>query len=89
MGEFGRSPRITNRAARDHWSRCYFSLWSGGGVQPGRVIGSSDKYAEDPLTTAITPKMVGTTICDLAGVDTQARAELKVLEGGTVIQELL
>ena len=89
MGEFGRSPRITNRAARDHWSRCYFSLWSGGGVQPGRVIGASDKYAEDPLTTAITPRMVGTTICELAGVDTQARAELKVLEGGTVIHELL
>ena len=33
--------------------------------------------------------MVGTTICELAGVDTQARAELKVLEGGTVIHELL
>lgn len=89
MGEFGRSPRITNRAARDHWSRCYFSLWSGGGVVPGRVIGASDKYAEDPVTTAITPKMVGTTICELAGVDTQARAELRVLDGGTVITELL
>lgn len=89
MGEFGRSPRITSRAARDHWPRCYFSLWSGGGVQPGRVIGTSDKYAEDPLTTAITPRMVGTTICELAGVDTQARAELRVLDGGTVITELL
>lgn len=89
MGEFGRSPRITNRAARDHWSRCYFSLWAGGGVEPGRVVGASDKYAEDPLTTAITPRMVGTTICELAGVDTQARAEMRVLDGGTVIHELL
>lgn len=89
MGEFGRTPRISNRAARDHWPRCYFSLWSGGGVQPGRVIGTSDRYAEDPLTTAITPLMVGTTITELAGLDTQARAELRVLDGGTVIQELL
>ena len=89
MGEFGRSPRITNRAARDHWPRCYFSLWAGGGVQPGRAIGESDKYAEDPVTTAITPLMVGTTICELAGLDTQRRAEMRVLEGGTVIQELL
>lgn len=89
MGEFGRTPRINSRAARDHWSRCYFSLWAGGGVQPGRVIGSSDKYAEDPLTTAITPRMVGTTIAELAGMDTQARAEMRVLDGGTVIHELL
>ncbi len=89
MGEFGRTPRISNRAARDHWPRCYFSLWSGGGVEPGRVIGASDKYAEDPVTTAITPLMVGTTISELAGMDTQARAEMRVLDGGTVIQELL
>src|SRR4029077_10481311 len=26
MGEFGRSPRITPQAARDHWPGCYFSL---------------------------------------------------------------
>ncbi len=89
MGEFGRTPRISNRAARDHWPGCYFSLWSGGGVQPGRVIGASDKNAEAPVTTAITPLMVGTTISELAGLDTQARAELRVLDGGTVIQELL
>lgn len=89
MGEFGRTPRITNRAARDHWPRCYFSLWAGGGVQPGRSIGESDKYAEDPVTTAITPLMVGTTICELAGMDTQARAEMRVLDAGTVIQDLL
>ena len=89
MGEFGRTPRISNRAARDHWPGCYFSLWSGGGIQPGRVIGASDKYAEAPITTAITPRMVGTTITELAGLDAQARAELRVLDGGTVIQELL
>jgi len=89
MGEFGRSPRITNRAARDHWPRCYFSLWAGGGVQAGRTVGESDRHAEDPVTTGITPLMVGTTICELAGIDTQARAEMRVLDGGTTITELL
>jgi hypothetical protein len=58
-------------------------------VQPGRTIGESDRHAEDPITTAVTPLMVGTTICELAGVDTQARAEMRVLDGGTVISELL
>ena len=33
--------------------------------------------------------MAGTTICELAGVDAQARAEMKVLDGGRVIRELV
>lgn len=89
MGEFGRSPRITRQAARDHWPRCYSSLWAGAGIRGGRVIGSSDKNGEDPATEPVTPLMVGTTIAELAGIDTQARAEMKVLDGGTVIHELV
>jgi len=89
MGEFGRSPRITRQAARDHWPRCYSSLWAGAGIRGGRVIGSSDKNGEDPVTEPVTPLMVGTTIAELAGIDTQARAEMKVLDGGTVIHELV
>ena len=88
MGEFGRTPRINRRASRDHWPRCYFSIWAGAGVQPGRVIGSSNKFGEDPATAPITPLMVGTTIAELAGVDTAKRAEMKVLDGGRTIDEL-
>ncbi len=55
----------------------------------GRVIGASDERAEDPVTMPITPLMVGTTISHLAGMDTQARAEMNVLAGGTVIHDLL
>lgn len=89
MGEFGRTPKITTRAARDHWPRCYSSLWAGAGMTPGRVIGASDRLGSDPTTTPISPLMVGTTIAELAGMDTQARAEMKVLEGGTVVHDLL
>lgn len=89
MGEFGRTPKITPRAARDHWPPCYFSIWAGGGVQPGRVIGSSDKRGEHPLGEPVSPLMVGTTIAHLAGLDTQARAEMNVLAGGKLIDALL
>jgi hypothetical protein len=88
MGEFGRTPKINRRSARDHWPNCYFSLWAGAGVQPGRTIGKSDKLAQNPVTTPITPVMVGTTIAEQSGIDTAARAELKVLDKGTVIDEL-
>ncbi len=89
MGEFGRTPKINPRASRDHWPPCYFSIWAGAGLEPGRVIGESDKRGEHPITRPFSPLMVGTTIAELAGVDSQARAEMRVLEGGEVIHELL
>lgn len=89
MGEFGRTPRITNRAARDHWPHCYPSLWAGAGVEPGRVLGESDARGEVPRAgRVVTPLMVGTTIADRAGIDSEARASLKVLSEGSVIHEL-
>ena len=89
MGEFGRTPRINSIGSRDHWHQCYFSIWAGAGVQPGRVIGESDPRGEYPVTQPITPAMVGTTMLELTGINNAARAELKVLEGGRVIDELL
>jgi uncharacterized protein (DUF1501 family) len=89
MGEFGRTPKINDRASRDHWPQCYFSLWAGAGIPGGRVLGESDRLGEAPRTEPVTPLMVGTTIAELAGLDTQARAELRVLDGGKVIHGLL
>ena len=89
MGEFGRTPKISNRAAREHWQHCYFSIWAGAGIEPGRCIGTSDAKGEFPVTRPITPLMAGTTIAELCGVGAQQRAELKVLDGGSVIDELL
>ncbi|HEY1599954.1 MAG TPA: DUF1501 domain-containing protein, partial [Pirellulales bacterium] len=89
MGEFGRTPKINGRAARDHWPACYYSIWAGGGVQPGRVIGASDARGEQPTSEPISPLMVGTTISHLAGIDIQAREEMSVLAGGRIIDGLL
>jgi uncharacterized protein (DUF1501 family) len=89
MGEFGRTPRINAIGSRDHWHPCYFSIWAGAGIEPGRVIGQSDPRGEHPATDPVTPAMVGTTMLHLAGVDSQARASLRVLEGGHLIDGLL
>jgi uncharacterized protein (DUF1501 family) len=89
MGEFGRTPRINNQASRDHWPNCYFSIWAGGGVKPGRVIGESDRLGQEPLTEPITPAMCGATMLELAGITSQARAELRVVPGARAIHELL
>jgi hypothetical protein len=89
MGEFGRTPRINEIGSRDHWHQCYFSLWAGSGVQPGRTIGESDARGEHPVSDPITPAMVGTTILELTGIGSAMRAELRVLTEGRVIHELL
>lgn len=89
MGEFGRTPRITPRAARDHWPQCYFSLWAGAGIEPGRVIGESDARGEHPRSEPLSPLSVGTTIAELAGIDTEARAKMRVLENGKAIEGLV
>jgi uncharacterized protein (DUF1501 family) len=89
MGEFGRTPKINGIGSRDHWHQCYFSMWAGGGVQPGRVVGASDAQGEFPVLDPVTPAMVGTTVLELAGMDTAARAQMRVLEGGRVIDQLL
>jgi hypothetical protein len=91
LGEFGRSPRINQQGdldGRNHWPQAGFTLWAGAGVQGGRIVGETDRIGADPLTQPITRLMIGTTIVELAGVDSQARSELKVLGGGRVIHEL-
>jgi len=89
LGEFGRTPRINDIGSRDHWHQCYFSLWTGAGVEPGRVVGESDPRGEHPLTVPVTPATVGATILDRAGMTSAQRAELRVLDGGRVLHELL
>src|SRR6185437_5944234 len=54
VGEFGRTPKINNKAGRDHWEHCYSALLAGGGVHGGRVIGSSDARGGHPHDRAVT-----------------------------------
>src|SRR5207244_2664539 len=55
LGEFGRTPRLNDDAGRDHWSQCYSALLAGGGIPPGRVVGSSDRFAAYPAAEAMGP----------------------------------
>ena len=47
VGEFGRSPKINDKAGREHHPGCYSAL-AFGGVVGGRVIGESDAKADKP-----------------------------------------
>ncbi|MBJ43997.1 MAG: hypothetical protein CMJ80_12125 [Planctomycetaceae bacterium] len=46
-GEFGRTPRINKRSGRDHWPSVSCGLMSGGGLNTGQVIGSTDRLGAE------------------------------------------
>jgi hypothetical protein len=69
MGEFGRSPRITKDAGRDHWPNCYTVLLAGGGVKRGYVHGGSDKTSSFPTGDVVRPDDLAATMYALLGLD--------------------
>ncbi len=74
MGEFGRSPKVTNTKqfgpdGRDHWPSCYTVLFAGGGTIPGAIYGSSDKIGGFPATDPVTPDDIAATMFWALGID--------------------
>jgi hypothetical protein len=74
MGEFGRSPRITNTQqfgpdGRDHWPQCYTAIMAGGGTRGGAIHGSSDKNGAYPATDPVRPDDIAATMFWALGID--------------------
>lgn len=70
MAEFGRTPRLNTRenGGRDHWPNCYSVLLAGGGIQGGRVLGSSDSLGAYPREGRVRPEDILATFYHLLGV---------------------
>jgi hypothetical protein len=88
MGEFGRSPKINDKAGREHWEHCYSALLAGGGVKGGRVVGSSDARGEHPHDRPATPADVAATIHRAVGIGSEQAQTLGVGVDGKPIEEL-
>lgn len=105
-GEFSRTPRMNDGGnggapmsmgtpGRDHWGNSMFCLMGGGGVQGGRIVGSTNRLGEAPKDRAVTPADIHHTIYHVLGVDRTASfinhsgRPVPALEPGNVISELL
>jgi hypothetical protein len=89
VGEFGRSPRINDKAGREHWEHCYSGLVFGGGVRGGQVIGSSTARGEHVHDRLITPADLVATVQSAVGITSEQAQTLGVaLDGARVIDEL-
>jgi uncharacterized protein (DUF1501 family) len=67
-GESGRTPHLNSNGGRDHWPGCWTALLAGGGVQGGRVVGSSDAVAGEPKDRPVTPQELVATIYHALGI---------------------
>jgi hypothetical protein len=72
--EFGRTPALSTlsesfpAAGRDHWGAVQSVFLAGGGVQGGRVIGSSDRLGAYPETNPQKPENMAATIYHALGI---------------------
>ncbi|MCA8950391.1 MAG: DUF1501 domain-containing protein [Planctomycetes bacterium] len=72
-GEFGRTPmrevRNEKVLGRDHNPRAFTMWFAGGGVQPGRTIGTTDELGYDVVDDPVHLHDVHATMLHLLGVD--------------------
>jgi uncharacterized protein (DUF1501 family) len=98
-GEFSRTPRMNDGSGRgtpgrDHWGDSMFCLIGGGGVQGGRVIGSTDALGQRPATRPLRPSNLHATIYQVLGIDPNLSLTdhtgrpIAVLDDPTPIHEL-
>ncbi|MEQ8788290.1 MAG: DUF1501 domain-containing protein [Pirellulaceae bacterium] len=68
-GEFGRTPKINERAGRDHWPGVHAALLAGGGMKTGQVIGSTNRLAEEAASRPVHMQEVFATVYHNLGID--------------------
>ena len=94
-GEFGRTPRVNNRAGRDHWGPGFTVILGGGGLAGGRVVGSSDKWAQKPADNPYGPEDLAATVFHQLGINpklifhTPEGRPVPAVNDGRVIRELI
>jgi hypothetical protein len=94
MGEFGRSPKVNERAGRDHWPDVFQALLAGGGIRGGQVVGATDARGIQVTDRAVSPQDLLATVYHLLGIDPAAELRsvsgrpFRILEGGEIIREL-
>lgn len=68
-GEFGRAPRISRIAGRDHWPEAGAAVLAGGGFRVGQVIGETDAHGGQSKGRPYTPSNVLASLYRHLGID--------------------
>ncbi len=69
LGEFGRTPKVNDKAGRDHWSNAMSVLFAGGGTPRGAVIGATDRKGYYAVDRILSPENFVSTVYRKLGID--------------------
>jgi len=67
--EMGRTPKVNDKAGRDHWPPTAVYILAGGRMNLPNVIGGTDRWGSAPTGEPITPRNVIATIYRHLGID--------------------
>jgi len=67
--EFGRTPKINKNAGRDHWAPVNYALLSGGGMNMGQVIGTTEKTGGYAATRPVHYRDILSTLYHNLGIN--------------------
>jgi uncharacterized protein (DUF1501 family) len=94
MGEFGRTPKINNRAGRDHYPKAFSVLLAGSGIRGGQVIGKTSGNGTDVATRPVTIPDLFQTFCRALKLNpavemvTPQGRPVKIVDEGSPVSEL-
>lgn len=94
-GEFGRTPKVNQKAGRDHWARSMAVVLAGGGFKRGYAHGTTDSQGMAPATEACTPDDVASTVFRQLGIDphqelmTPTGRPVQLFREGRVVEKLV
>lgn len=95
MGEFGRTPRISDDEGRDHHPAAFSGLLAGGGLRVGQVVGQTDEDGNKVVSDKITQADLFATIASRLGLDPQETVQapnsrpITLTDGGSIITKLV
>ena len=94
MGEFGRAPKVNEKAGRDHWPGALTVVMAGAGVPGGQALGVTDADGASVKDHPVSPGDLVATIYSKLGIDyskkyiTPTMRPVRILGEGDPISEL-
>ena len=95
MSDMGRTPKINDKAGRDHWTFCYSVLFAGAGIRGGTLYGTSDDQAAFVKDNPVSPADICATIYRGLGIDPDMHVPdstgqpVKIALGGKPVEAIL
>ncbi len=94
LGEFGRTPKVNEKAGRDHWPHAMSVLMAGAGIPRGQVVGATDVKGYYASENVHTPEDFAASLYTKMGIDpamvlhTNTGRPVQLVNGGKPIKEL-